>query len=115
MYNFVCNLHLVIRNTNGYNVYMKKSSPANLHIRLPAKLKREAEAVLSALGLDTSSAIRLFYAQIALNQTLPFSLPALRKASPKTRKIIAEALREEGALGPFNDAKSALKALYAAT
>jgi len=95
-------------------MYMKKVS-ANLHIRLPAKLKREAEKVLFALGLDTSSAIRLFYAQIALSQTLPFSLPALRQASPKTRKIIAEAMADEDALGPFDDAESALKALYAAT
>jgi addiction module RelB/DinJ family antitoxin len=93
---------------------MKKDS-ANLHIRLPAKLKHEAEKVLSALGLDTSSAIRLFYAQIALGQTLPFPLPALRKASPKTRKIIAEAMADEVALGPFDDAERALKALYAAT
>ncbi len=93
---------------------MKKAS-ANLHIRLPAKLKKEAEKVLSALGLDTSSAIRLFYAQVALNQTLPFPLPALRRASPKTRKIIVEALTDEGALGPFDTADSALKALYAAT
>ena len=95
-------------------MYMKKDT-ANLHIRLPAKLKREAEKVLFALGLDTSSAIRLFYAQIALGQTLPFSLPALRKASPKTLKIIAEALANEDKLGPFDDAESALKALYAAT
>jgi addiction module RelB/DinJ family antitoxin len=92
---------------------MKKAS-ANLHIRLPAKLKREAESVLSALGLDTSSAIRLFYTQVALNQTLPFTLPALRKASPKTQKIIAEVLKDEGALGPFDTAESALNALYAA-
>lgn len=94
-------------------MYMKKST-ANLHIRLPSKLKREAEKVLSALGLDTSSAIRLFYAQVAFSQTLPFSLPALRKASPKTRRIIAEALKDEAILGPFDDAESALKALYAA-
>lgn len=103
---------LVFCHTLGYNVYMKKAS-ANLHIRLPLKLKREAEAVLSALGLDTSSAIRLFYAQIALNQTLPFTLPALRRASPKTNKIIAEVLADDDVLGPFTDAKSALKALYA--
>lgn len=92
-----------------------KNDTANLHIRLPAKLKREAEKILSALGLDTSSAIRLFYAQIALSQTLPFTLPALRKASPKTCKIIAEAMADERALGPFDDAESTLKALYAAT
>jgi DNA-damage-inducible protein J len=91
---------------------MKKTS-ANLHIRLPLKLKREAEAVLSALGLDTSSAIRLFYAQIALNQTLPFTLPALRRASKKTSAIVAQALADDDVLGPFTDAKSALKALYA--
>lgn len=95
-------------------MYMKKNS-TNLHIRLPAKLKQEAEKVLLALGLDTSSAIRLFYTQVALNQTLPFPLPALRRISPKTAKIIAEALAEDDALGPFDDAKSALKALYAAT
>ncbi len=93
---------------------MKKGS-ASLHIRIPAKLKKEAEAVLSALGLDTSSAIRLFYAQVALNQTLPFSLPALRIASPQTQKIVTDALEDTGALGPFDDADSALKALYAAT
>ncbi len=68
---------------------MKKAT-ANLHIRLPAKLKREAEQVLSDLGLDTSSAIRLFYTQIVLQQTLPFTLPRLRRASTKTKKIIAE-------------------------
>lgn len=92
-----------------------KQVSANLHIRLPAKLKREAEQVLSDLGLDTSSAIRLFYTQVALNQTLPFTLPSLRKASPKTRKIVAEAMEEDSSLGRFDDAESALKALYAAT
>lgn len=100
-------------NTNGYYVYMQKST-ANLHIRLPSKLKREAETVLFALGLDTSSAIRLFYTQIALHQTLPFSLPALRKASPKTQQIVADALAEEVVLGPFDNAENALAALYAA-
>ncbi len=93
---------------------MKKAT-ANLHIRLPAKLKREAEQVLSDLGLDTSSAIRLFYTQIALNQTLPFTLPALRKASAKTCTVVAEALKDEDALGSFDNPTSALKALYAAT
>src|SRR2546429_361667 len=105
---------IAICNINGYHVYMKKPT-VNLHIRLPAKLKQEAEKVLFALGLDTSSAIRLFYTQVALKQTLPFSLPVLRSVSPKTAKLIAEALEDDGALGPFDDAKSALKALYAAT
>ncbi|MFH0770846.1 MAG: type II toxin-antitoxin system RelB/DinJ family antitoxin [Candidatus Peregrinibacteria bacterium] len=94
---------------------MKKKASANLHIRLPSALKREAELVLAALGLDTSSAIRLFYAQIALQQSIPFTLPKLRAMSPKTRKIVAEAIRDEDAIGPFADAESALNALHAAT
>lgn len=92
---------------------MKKGT-ANLHVRLPAKLKREAEKVIDALGLDTSGAIRLFFTQITLQQTLPFPLPKLRTASPKTLKLIAEALAS-GTIGPFDTAEDAIKALHAAT
>lgn len=95
---------------------MPKKPTAHLHIRLPAKLKRDAESVLNALGLDTSGAIRLFYMQITLQGTLPFSLPKIRPMSKKTEKIVKEALAEKTkGLGPFDDAEKALKALYAAT
>ncbi len=94
---------------------MSKKASANLHIRLPASLKRKAEKVINALGLDTSSAIRLFYTQITLQGTIPFALPKVRPMSKKTERIILEALAEGDALGPFTDANEALKALYAAT
>lgn len=100
-------------NTNGYTVYMTKQASSNLHIRVPAKLMREAKLVIEGLGLDTSSAVRLFFTQIAIQQTLPFSLPKLRPMSAKTEKIVREALADEGVAGPFKDADSALKALYA--
>ena len=90
---------------------MKKDT-ANLHIRLPAKLKREAEKVIDALGLDTSSAIRLFFTQIMLQGTIPFALPRVRPMSAKTRKIVEEALKEE-MIGPFESTEEALQALYA--
>ena len=92
---------------------MRKKATANLHIRLPAKLKRDAEKVLRTLGLDTSGAIRLFYVQIALQQTLPFSLPKIRPMSKKTEKIVKEALAS-GSIGPFDSAEDAIKAMYAA-
>ncbi len=91
---------------------MRKKATANLHIRLPAKLKRDAENILNALGLDTSGAIRLFYMQITLQGTLPFSLPKIRPMSAKTERIVREALAEE-AIGPFDTTEEALKALYA--
>ncbi|MEI8229586.1 MAG: type II toxin-antitoxin system RelB/DinJ family antitoxin [Candidatus Peregrinibacteria bacterium] len=93
---------------------MRKKSDANLHIRLPAKLKRGAEKVLEALGLDSSSAIRLFYTQLTLQQTLPFPLPKLRVMSPRTHKIVSAALKDD-VIGPFSTPENALKALYAAT
>lgn len=92
---------------------MNKKRAANLHIRLPADLKKEAEKVIEALGLDLSGAVRLFFTQLALQQTLPFPLPKLRVASPKTRKIVTEAMAED-VLGPFSDAEKALRTLHAA-
>ena len=81
--------------TNGYTVNIMRKGTANLHIRLPAKLKREAEKVIDALGLDTSSAIRLFFTQMTLQGTIPFALPRVRPMSAKTRKIVEESLKEE--------------------
>jgi len=93
---------------------MPKKTAANLHIRLPAHLKREAEKVIQAMGLDTSSAIRLFFTQITIQGTIPFSLPTIRPMSAKTRRIAEEALAS-GMIGPFSDADAALKAMYAAS
>ena len=88
-------------NTNDYNMYMSKKATAHVHIRLPAKLKREAEKIIETLGLDTSSAIRLFFVQITLQNTIPFPLPRIRPMSAKTEKIVREALAEES-IGPLN-------------
>ena len=91
---------------------MPKKATANLHVRLPAKLKRDAERVIETLGLDTSGAVRLFFVQIALQGTLPFSLPRVRPMSKKTERIVRQALAEE-TIGPFDSTEEALKALYA--
>lgn len=93
----------------------KKAATGNIHIRIPAKLKKEAEYIINALGLDTSSAIRLFYAQIVLQQSIPFTMPKVRVMSKKTMKIVEDAMKDETGLGPFDNAEEALKALYAAT
>lgn len=90
----------------------KKASTANLHIRLPAGLKRDAERIINALGLDTSSAIRLYFMQISLQQTIPFSLPKIRIPSAKMKKVIADSMKDE-LVGPFSSAEDFLQALYA--
>ena len=50
---------------------MKTSS---VFVRVDPKLKKDAEQVLSNLGLSTSTAITLFFRQVVLKKGLPFEL-----------------------------------------
>ena len=56
--------------------------------RIEPKLKRDAEAVLTKLGLSTSEAITLFLRQVTLRRGLPFPVQI---PNEETRKAIAEA------------------------
>lgn len=49
--------------------------------RIDASKKIEAEAILSALGLSTSDAIRLFINQIIMEKGLPFQVKLSNEAS----------------------------------
>lgn len=50
---------------------------ANLYVRIEPDVKEQAEHILSALGISSSSAINMFYKQIILRRGIPFdvSLP----------------------------------------
>jgi DNA-damage-inducible protein J len=60
-----------------------------IRVRVEPELKREAEAVLKALGLNASEAITLFYRQVALRRGLPFEIKLPNKM---TRAAIRDAL-----------------------
>ena len=47
---------------------------ANLYARIEPELKEQAEMILAALGIPSSSAITMFYKQIVLNNGLPFEV-----------------------------------------
>ncbi len=51
---------------------------ANLYVRIEPELKEQAENILSALGVNASNAINMFYKQIILHKGIPFdvTLPA---------------------------------------
>jgi len=59
-----------------------------IRARVEPALRVRAEAILGKLGLSASDAIRLFYAQIALRDGLPF---ALRLPNATTRKALRDA------------------------
>jgi DNA-damage-inducible protein J len=47
---------------------------ALIQVRIDAGLKKEAEALLNDMGLDTSTAIRVFFKQIIAQKSIPFTI-----------------------------------------
>ena len=47
---------------------------ANIYARIEPDIKKQAEDILSSLGVSASSAINMFYKQIILNRGLPFEV-----------------------------------------
>ena len=50
-----------------------------LQVRIDAQTKKEADALFNDLGLDTSTAIRVFIKQALKKRAIPFSIKAKRK------------------------------------
>lgn len=50
------------------------SKSTNLIVRIEPEVKVQAEAILSKLGVSSSSAINMFFKQIILQDGLPFDI-----------------------------------------
>lgn len=75
-----------VKKTVGKTVPQAKTDM--IRARIDPDLKVRAEAILQAVGLNASDAIRLFYSQITLHQGLPFDV---RIPNAATRKAIRDA------------------------
>jgi len=64
---------------------------ANLQIRVDDALKADADRLFASIGLDTSSAVRLFLKQSVMRGGIPFALlgdpylPSLQEADARAR------------------------------
>lgn len=59
----------------GYTVVMNTiTKTAFIRARVEPRVKREAEAVLRALGVDTTSAVTMFLKQVSLRKGMPFDI-----------------------------------------
>ena len=56
---------------------------ATITVRLDPQVKKNAEAVLEALGLTTSQAVNLFFTQVSLNKGIPFDVHIPNEATAK--------------------------------
>jgi DNA-damage-inducible protein J len=60
------------------------SKSATIRARIEPSLKKEAENLLSKMGLSATQAITLFYRQIALRKGLPFNVAIPSKTTRRT-------------------------------
>ncbi len=90
---------------------------SNIQIRIDEKEKKEAKAIFNKLGLDMSSAIKLFIRQTTLRKGLPFLLTTENGLSLEDEAVIikasSEARKNKNVSGSMNskDAINCLKSL----
>ena len=54
-----------------------------MHTRIDPDLKKKAEAIFHTIGINTADAIRMFFAQVTLNQGIPFDVKIPNKETLK--------------------------------
>jgi len=79
-----------------------------VNVRVEKKIKTEASKTLSGLGLDMSTAVKMFLCQVVTEQGIPF-VPTKNPAAIRARwdAQVAEALKGHG----YKTAKAALRGL----
>ncbi|MBR4752662.1 MAG: type II toxin-antitoxin system RelB/DinJ family antitoxin [Thermoguttaceae bacterium] len=83
---------------------------ATLQIRLSDDLKARADELFVSLGLDTSTAVRIFLTSAIENGGLPF--PVRRRSIPaELRDAIRDARNRENLNGPYGAAREAVEAM----
>lgn len=83
---------------------------ANLQVRLNDDLKAEADAVLSSLGLDTSTAVRIFLTSVVENNGLPFEVRH-KPMSESMAQSVYDSRNRVNLYGPYDTADQAVAAM----
>jgi len=69
-------------------------APANLQVSIDPDLKQAAEKVFAEIGLDATTAVRLFFTKVAQTRSIPFRLNAEPEFSPQAEARILAAWEE---------------------
>ena len=92
-----------------------KDAPAKLQVRMDRQLKEAAEEIFSEIGIDATTAVRMFYTKVARTRSIPFALKAEPEFTPEQEKHILEAAEESkdpaNLIGPFSTAADLIASL----
>ena len=80
-----------------------------LQIRIDDKLKADSDALFASLGMDTSTAVRMFLTMSVENNGLPFAVQHKNPFSLK--QAIDDSNTLTNLLGPFDDAEDAVSSM----
>ncbi len=83
---------------------------ATLQIRVDDVLKKQADALFSSLGLDTSTAIRIFLNAAIENEGIPFSVQH-KAISYSLQEAIYDSRLRRNLNGPFDNAEEAVSSM----
>ena len=86
-----------------------------IQIRVDQKLKRDADLIFEDLGLDTTTAIRLFLKKVVMSKSIPFELKSTltdNGFTPEFEDEVMKAANSKEEIGPFKSGKAAVAALH---
>ncbi len=83
---------------------------ANLQVRLNDDLKAQADMLFASLGLDTSTAIRMFLTAAVEYNGLPFEVRH-KPISEELQRAIYETRNRVNLNGPYDSAEDAVAAM----
>ncbi len=71
---------------------MSTKNNQQLQIRIDSKTKKEAKIILDGLGMDMSSAVKLFFRQIINAKNIPFELRGENGLTLRKAEILRESI-----------------------
>jgi len=86
---------------------------ATIQIRVDDSLKAAADALFNSLGLDTSTAVRIFLSAAIENEGIPFAVRHGRGRSPNAelREAMEDVRLQRNLHGPFSSANEAVSSM----
>ena len=86
---------------------------ATIQVRVDDAVKREVDSLFSSLGLDTSTAVRMFLSAALENDGIPFIVKRSRERKPNAELL--EAMEDvrlgRNLYGPYSTAEEAVRAM----
>ncbi len=83
-----------------------------IQVRVDAKVKKDAQAIFENMGLDLSSGVKLYLAQVIREQGLPFTPRTVNGLSPAYEaRLLREAANTKKSGTSYTSAKAAVRDL----